>query len=542
MHCHDLEKVIRIKASIKLNENFYNEHFPINLIGQDGPDLTPMKLSEILGDAKFAGLPINYTVGDERSGKVTDVAVAVEVAWRYAPDVLGEQLSHPFLQSLEIDINNQRIMTIKPSQPSALLYSELATVEVNYNHYLLNDLNSFNEVGYEHTEKNNIHNLQEKKKKWPIGRDEKMETKDDATPEASNRDSNRQNAISHFSKEIHEVVFAIDSSLGKIDSEELDKLIISRFDLYYLTKYSFYSGFQSDNDGPVSVSINLPVDFVLPKTCERSGRLVRLEAIFSEIISGSIQTVAGATEASPGSGISPSSVIGPLRSVPPRGKSGTLLDTTDDLECVNSVNHWLERLDLDYRIKRFKLKQKLEPEAAMDHSNDERKLLKEKQEDQIIIKLYDKRREIHLDFIDVGVGVSQLVPVVLAAVCEGQFGLVKIEQPELHVHPEVQVELSDLFIESAREQDAMVRNFLIETHSEHLLLRLLRRIQEATDNELPPGTVGLRAEDLSVIHVGSVRTKKRRKTRIMRLRVDQDGEFEDRWPKGFFDERYGELF
>ncbi len=323
-------------------------------------------------------------------------------------------------------------MTIMPPQPSALLYSELATVEVNYNHYLLNDLNSFNEVDYEHTEKTNIYNLQEKKKKWPISRKAKMETKDDSTPETSDRDPNRHNAISHFSKEIHEVVFAIDSSFGKIDSKESDKLIISRFVLDYLAEYSFYSYIQFSNDGPASVNINFPVDFVLPIACERSGRMVRLQAIFSEIISGSIQTVAGATEASPGSPISPSSVIGPLRSIPHRGKSGTLLDTTDDLECVNSVNHWLERLDLDYRIKRFKLKQKLEPEAAMDHSNDEMKLLEEKQEDQIIIKLYDKRREIHLDFIDVGVGVSQLVPVVVAAVCEGQFGLVKIEQPELH--------------------------------------------------------------------------------------------------------------
>ena len=110
------------------------------------------------------------------------------------------------------------------------------------------------------------------------------------------------------------------------------------------------------------------------------------------------------------------------------------------------------------------------------------------------------------------------------------------------MHPAIQVKLGDLFIESAREHESMERTFLIETHSEHLLLRLLRRIQEATDNELPPNTVGLKAEDLSVIYIEPVRTERRIRTRVKQLRVDKTGEFEDRWPNGFFDERYGELF
>jgi len=159
-----------------------------------------------------------------------------------------------------------------------------------------------------------------------------------------------------------------------------------------------------------------------------------------------------------------------------------------------------------------------------------------------ITKLYDVRRAIFLDFVDVGVGMSQLVPVIVAALHEGNFGLVKIEQPELHVHPAIQVGLGDLFIESARKHESMERTFLIETHSEHLLLRLLRRIQEATDNELPLNTAGLSAEDLSVIYIESIRTKTRRKTRVKRLRIDETGEFIDRWPNGFFEEREKELF
>ena len=70
------------------------------------------------------------------------------------------------------------------------------------------------------------------------------------------------------------------------------------------------------------------------------------------------------------------------------------------------------------------------------------------------------------------------------------------------------------------------------------MLRLLRRIRETTENEVPPGVIGLSPGDLSVIYVesgdGGVRFRP--------LRVDPEGEFIDRWPKGFFEERAEELF
>ena len=78
---------------------------------------------------------------------------------------------------------------------------------------------------------------------------------------------------------------------------------------------------------------------------------------------------------------------------------------------------------------------------------------------------------------DVGMGVSQLLPIVVAVLDPGRPELTAIEQPELHVHPGIQVELGDLF---AHQLDHM-GNFLIETHSEHLLLRLLRRIEETNN-------------------------------------------------------------
>ncbi|QRK07784.1 AAA family ATPase [Archangium violaceum] len=136
---------------------------------------------------------------------------------------------------------------------------------------------------------------------------------------------------------------------------------------------------------------------------------------------------------------------------------------------------------------------------------------------------------------EVGAGISQLIPVVVAAI-EGRGGLTLVEQPEIHVHPAVQVGLGDLLIEAASREGSR-RTLLVETHSEHLILRLLRRIRETTEKELAEDAPAFSEDKLSVLYVeanpGGVR--------VRLLRVDERGEFVDRWPKGFFAERMEEL-
>lgn len=132
---------------------------------------------------------------------------------------------------------------------------------------------------------------------------------------------------------------------------------------------------------------------------------------------------------------------------------------------------------------------------------------------------------------DVGVGVSQIIPVVAACTRPGK-GLVVIEQPELHIHPGWQVGLGDLFIEGAQ-----TRQMLVETHSEHLVLRLLRRIRETAEGELADGAPPFSTEKLSVLYVEATPEG----VRVRRLRVDEHGEFKDQWPRGFFAERMEEL-
>ena len=133
---------------------------------------------------------------------------------------------------------------------------------------------------------------------------------------------------------------------------------------------------------------------------------------------------------------------------------------------------------------------------------------------------------------DVGVGISQVLPVVVGALAD-EVTLYAIEQPEIHIHPRLQVRLGDLLIDSVKSRG---KRFLIETHSEHLILRLLRRIREADEQSEKP-TGPLSPDDVAVLYVECVDGE----TRISRLRISETGKFIDRWPDGFFEERYGEL-
>jgi predicted ATPase len=153
---------------------------------------------------------------------------------------------------------------------------------------------------------------------------------------------------------------------------------------------------------------------------------------------------------------------------------------------------------------------------------------------RVRLELVETRTGLRAQPRDVGIGISQVLPVVVASL-EPSAGLVAIEQPELHIHPAVQVSLGDLFARASTDNGSV---FLVETHSEHLILRLLRRIRETALGELPPGLPDLTPEQLSVIYVERSDTG----VKLTALPIDKTGEFTSRWPAGFFEERAGELF
>jgi hypothetical protein len=151
--------------------------------------------------------------------------------------------------------------------------------------------------------------------------------------------------------------------------------------------------------------------------------------------------------------------------------------------------------------------------------------------------------KIKVSLQDVGVGISQVLPVLMTAFGETE-SIVAIEQPEIHIHPALQAELADVFIESALGENK--NTFLLETHSEHLILRLLKRVRETTEGDFSewPEALrtacpnGIRPEDIAVLYVqpGTEGSE------IIELPVTPDGDFSRPWPSGFFTERDKELF
>jgi AAA domain, putative AbiEii toxin, Type IV TA system len=119
---------------------------------------------------------------------------------------------------------------------------------------------------------------------------------------------------------------------------------------------------------------------------------------------------------------------------------------------------------------------------------------------------------------DVGLGVSQTLPVVVAlrAACPGQ--LVYIEQPEIHLHPRAQAAMANLLVNAAKRGVRVV----VETHSSLLLLAVQTLVAEG---EIEPNLVGLN---------WFLRSDKDGTTRIQSADLDEAGRFGD-WPEDFDD-------
>lgn len=148
------------------------------------------------------------------------------------------------------------------------------------------------------------------------------------------------------------------------------------------------------------------------------------------------------------------------------------------------------------------------------------------------LSLIDLRSNTKVSHRDVGIGISQVLPVLVNAYGSDE-KIHAIEQPEIHLHPALQAELGDVFIESALYPSN--NRFLIETHSEHLILRILRRIRETSRNKYEPA---VRPEDISLLYVG----ESNQQTSILNLRIDKNGRIIDRVPGGFFEEDFAEMF
>jgi predicted ATPase len=124
-----------------------------------------------------------------------------------------------------------------------------------------------------------------------------------------------------------------------------------------------------------------------------------------------------------------------------------------------------------------------------------------------------------VDLTGVGVGVSQLLPVIVTCLLAEPGALILLEQPELHLHPALQQRLADFLLGCARSG----RQLIVETHSEYLVSRLRRRVAEDNTGEL--------VEALAVFFVEQANDE----STFRRVAVNEFGGVED-WPVGFFDQ------
>ena len=173
------------------------------------------------------------------------------------------------------------------------------------------------------------------------------------------------------------------------------------------------------------------------------------------------------------------------------------------LSIEKQILEWLQRLDLihDYRI---------------EHDQEE------KGRYELYVTKHKGGPEVHLT--DVGFGVSQVLPVLILCYYVPEGSILILEQPEAHLHPKVQSELADVLIDVVTNRSIQI---ILESHSEHLLHRLTRRIAEGE----------ISADDMALyacqINEGT--------SQIEPLKMDEYGNVSN-WPRNFFGDDAGDVF
>jgi len=163
------------------------------------------------------------------------------------------------------------------------------------------------------------------------------------------------------------------------------------------------------------------------------------------------------------------------------------------LQFTEMIARWLEKMNL---ITSFEA----------------RPVAKHRKEHEVLVRTAGSGEEVNL--ADVGFGLSQLLPVLVQAFYTPQNSTIIFEQPEIHLHPSVQAALADLFIEAVHaREDGEDRNIqvIVESHSEHFLSRLQRRVAEEVlqPNEAAlyfckPGPNGSTIESLNLDIFGNI--------------------------------------
>ena len=168
------------------------------------------------------------------------------------------------------------------------------------------------------------------------------------------------------------------------------------------------------------------------------------------------------------------------------------------------ISKWLQKMELAYSFS-------LVPKGALDDNNYE-------------IRIQKTQSSAEVTLADLGHGVADLFPLLVHCCYVPEGSTLILEQPGVHLHPMAQAQLADLFLEVIAERNLQI---LVESHSEHLLTRLQRRIAEKKIAEGKMALYFCRNNDGA--------------STIEQLEVNESGDIKN-WPENFFGDVMGDMF
>ena len=289
-----------------------------------------------------------------------------------------------------------------------------------------------------------------------------------------------------------------------------NKVQVEHF-VYHFEEYSLGMRRKSDEEGYDLVIENIPPSTIVPHSTPLTNPIKSYD--FPSPIGDRFFFLGGAFERL----MKDISYLGPLREYPSRiypwsGERPQDVGTRGEWaipallasppEVKQQVARWLKTLGLI-------------------HSFDLRPIAENRREYETVVKLSPQSAEVPIT--DVGFGISQILPVLVLCYYVPEKSIIILEQPEIHLHPAVQANLADVFVEVIKTRGVQI---ILESHSEHLLRRLQRRIAE---EQLQPEETALY---FTSINEGV--------SNLAELDIDTFGNIRN-WPENFFGDELGDL-
>lgn len=221
--------------------------------------------------------------------------------------------------------------------------------------------------------------------------------------------------------------------------------------------------------------------------------------------------------------------LGPLREYPQRtytwaGENPVDMGLKGDLAVPALLGGRNKKVYPDGRKRYSKLEVRVAQwlvDLDLAYSFETRQLYKGSSEYAVWLKRHRQSSEVRIT--DMGIGVSQVLPVLVLCYYVPEGSTIILEQPELHLHPSVQAGLADVFIDAIRNRNVQI---IVESHSEHFLRRLQLRLAE---EKIVP--------DDTVLYFCEMREGE---SLLTELDVDMFGNVRN-WPEDFFGNLAGDV-